>query len=220
MFWTDAELEELQASTVRQKIGKEEADQTSKTSILPMIKNNSDVFFDGIHTGTPSDRCLMELSHRMASTCMAYAFDLKNNESEVELDEEGYATEEEDDALAKAMIPTADMLNADAVFNARLYHGAEGFIMKATVHISEDEEILNDYGPLPPSDVLRRYGYITPKYAQYDVVELSKNMIVDTIQSYRKLDKDDLAYRASLTDTSTPRISQLWTNGTQANIPR
>ncbi len=185
-----------------------------------MIKNNSEVFFDGIHTGTPSDRCLMELSHRMASTCMAYAFDLEKNESDAELNEEGYATEEEDEVLAKAMIPMADMLNADAIFNARLYHGADGFIMKAIVRISEGEEILNDYGPLPRSDLLRRYGYITTKYAQYDVVELSKDLIVDTIQSYRKLDKDDLAYRVSLIHTSTPRISQLWTNGIQAGIPR
>ena len=44
--------------------------------------------------------------------------------------------------------------------------------MKSTKPISKDEEIFNDYGDLPRSDLLRRYGYITDNYSQYDVVEL------------------------------------------------
>jgi SET domain-containing protein 6 len=44
--------------------------------------------------------------------------------------------------------------------------------MKATQFIREGEEIFNDYGELPRSDLLRRYGYITDNYTQYDVVEL------------------------------------------------
>ena len=44
--------------------------------------------------------------------------------------------------------------------------------MKALKPINAGEEIFNDYGPLPRSDLLRRYGYITDNYAQYDVVEI------------------------------------------------
>lgn len=49
--------------------------------------------------------------------------------------------------------------------------------MKATKAIKAGEEVLNDYGPLPRSDLLRRYGYITDRYAQYDVVEVFLDMI-------------------------------------------
>jgi SET domain-containing protein 6 len=45
--------------------------------------------------------------------------------------------------------------------------------MKALKPIKGGEEIFNDYGPLPRSDLLRRYGYITNNYAIYDVVEIS-----------------------------------------------
>lgn len=44
--------------------------------------------------------------------------------------------------------------------------------MKSTKPIQKGEELFNDYGELPRSDLLRRYGYITDNYSQYDVVEL------------------------------------------------
>lgn len=52
--------------------------------------------------------------------------------------------------------------------------------MKATQSIEAGEEIFNDYGPLPRSDLLRMYGYTTDNYAKYDVVELSHMLLVDT----------------------------------------
>lgn len=45
--------------------------------------------------------------------------------------------------------------------------------MKAIKHIQEGEEIFNDYGEIPRADLLRRYGYVTENYSQYDVIELS-----------------------------------------------
>lgn len=51
--------------------------------------------------------------------------------------------------------------------------------MKATRPISQGEEIFNDYGPLPRSDLLRMYGYITDNYAQYDVVEISYDLLIE-----------------------------------------
>jgi SET domain-containing protein 6 len=50
--------------------------------------------------------------------------------------------------------------------------------MKSILPIAKGEEIFNDYGPLPSSDLLRRYGYITQNYSRYDVVELSRDTIV------------------------------------------
>jgi SET domain-containing protein 6 len=51
--------------------------------------------------------------------------------------------------------------------------------MKALKPIQAGEEIFNDYGPLPRSDLLRRYGYITDNYAQYDVVEISHDLVIE-----------------------------------------
>jgi hypothetical protein len=56
--------------------------------------------------------------------------------------------------------------------------------MKALAPIAAGEEIFNDYGKLPRSDLLRRYGYITPNYAQYDAVEISFHLIVGTIKMF------------------------------------
>lgn len=53
--------------------------------------------------------------------------------------------------------------------------------MKALKPISPGEEIFNDYGPLPRSDLLRRYGYITDNYAKYDVVEIPHDMVRATV---------------------------------------
>ena len=51
--------------------------------------------------------------------------------------------------------------------------------MRSTKLVRKGEELYNDYGPLPRSDLLRRYGYITDNYAQFDVVELDFQKIVD-----------------------------------------
>lgn len=49
--------------------------------------------------------------------------------------------------------------------------------MKALKPVKAGEELFNDYGPLPRSDLLRRYGYITDNYAQYDVVEIPFDLV-------------------------------------------
>jgi SET domain-containing protein 6 len=82
------------------------------------------------------------------------------------------------------MIPLADMLNADAERNnARLVCKSDDLEMRSIKIITEGEEILNDYGLLPRSDFLRRYGYITDNYTPYDVVELSTKSIVSAFQT-------------------------------------
>ncbi|KAI9837558.1 MAG: hypothetical protein M1819_007209 [Sarea resinae] len=172
MFWTPEELAELQASAVVQKIGKESADETFRSQIVPVVQAHPDVFSSD--SGLLSDSYVLALAHRMGSTIMAYAFDLEKDESKQEEDEDGFITDDEDEALPKGMVPLADMLNANADRNnARLFYGPATLTMKSLKPVMKGEELFNDYGPLPRSDLLRRYGYITPNYAQYDVVELS-----------------------------------------------
>jgi SET domain-containing protein 6 len=50
--------------------------------------------------------------------------------------------------------------------------------MRSTKSIRKGEELFNDCGPLPRSDLLRRYGYITDNYAQFDVVEIASQNAV------------------------------------------
>lgn len=44
--------------------------------------------------------------------------------------------------------------------------------MKSIKQVRSGEEIFNDYGELPRTDLLRRYGYVTENYAQYDEAEV------------------------------------------------
>lgn len=121
---------------------------------------------------------------------MAYAFDIPDEKTS-DMDphtENGKGDEEEDDLVSDhgddeqtvlSMIPLADMLNADADRNnARLCCDNEDLEMRTIKPIVKGEEIFNDYGSLPQSDLLRRYGYVTDRYAVYNVAELSTDFIV------------------------------------------
>ncbi|KAB2576473.1 putative set domain-containing protein [Lasiodiplodia theobromae] len=184
MFWSDDELAELQASAVLQKIGKDSANELFNGTVIPLLRRHADVFFpDPASAQGVTEDQLLALAHRMGSTIMAYAFDIEPDQATKEVDEEGYASEEEDEALPKGMVPLADMLNADADRNnARLHYGPDVLTMEAIADIKAGDEIFNDYGPLPRSDLVRRYGYCTPFYEQYDVVEIPTDLIVESFK--------------------------------------
>ena len=198
MFWSKDELSELQASAVCAKIGRAEANDTIRTEILPFVKAHAEAFFSSAEKQLNDDE-LLTLAHRMGSTSMAYAFDLEQ-ETQNNVDEEGYATEDEEQ-MPKGMVAMADILNADADYNvggkrnlgiklftdlmlkARLFQEKDSVTMRATRPIRKGEEVMNDYGPLPRADLLRRYGYLTPNYARYDVVELSRDMLLASLKN-------------------------------------
>lgn len=109
VFWSESELSELQASTVRQKIGKASAEQFFSQHVTPLGLGNGDV----------------EMCHRVASIIMAYAFDIPENISTDEPDDreegEDLMSDDEEEQTVLSMVPLADMLNADADRNnARL----------------------------------------------------------------------------------------------------
>lgn len=181
MFWGDDELDQLQASAVRQKIGKDEATRTFLDKVVAPVRANQSLF---PNAASLSDMDLLVLAHRMGSTIMAYAFDIEKDPSQQEMDEDGFAEEEDEALLPKAMVAMADLLNADAVRdNAHLFYGKDTVTMRAIKPIKAGEEILNDYGALPRADLLRRYGYITNNYAQYDVVEMPRQLVIDVYRA-------------------------------------
>ncbi|TEA12438.1 Ribosomal lysine N-methyltransferase 4 [Colletotrichum sidae] len=169
MFWSSEELNELSGSAVLQKIGKDEADEMFRSRILSVIAANPSIFFPA-GTSQPNEGELLQLAHRMGSIIMAYAFDLENEEEPEEEDEEW--VEDREGKTMLGMVPMADILNADAEFNAHVNHGDDDLTVTALRPISAGEEILNYYGPHPNSELLRRYGYVTPKHSRYDVVEI------------------------------------------------
>ncbi|KAE9962716.1 hypothetical protein BLS_010104 [Venturia inaequalis] len=195
IYWSENELEELQASAVVGKIGKKSADKMFEEKIWPIVSSSPEVF--GVQ-GNSSKVEVIQLAHRMGSLIMAYAFDIESSQAK-EPDEDGYATEDEDEDLPKGMVPLADILNADADRNnARLFYEPDALVMKAIQPIPKGSEIFNDYGPLPRSDLLRRYGYITDNYTQYDVAEILLDMVVSTVKDVFKLSDDTVKQQLDL----------------------
>ena len=121
MFWSSAELQELQASTIVEKIGREGAEESIMEMIAPIVRANSALFPPpsalGSFDGDAGAAALIELAHIMGSLIMAYAFDIEKSEDdddEAEANDESYMTDDEDEQLPKGMVPLADLLNADA----------------------------------------------------------------------------------------------------------
>ncbi|KAI9700444.1 MAG: hypothetical protein M1836_002459 [Candelina mexicana] len=201
MFWSQQELSELQGSAVVQKIGKEEADTIFKDKIVPIVISRPDLFdpakiVELVKAEITVEAAIVALAHIMGSTVMAYAFDIEDDSEDQLEDDEGFVSDEEEDTLPKGMVPMADIMNADADRNnARLFYNKASLTMKALRSIRQGEEILNDYGPLPRSDLLRRYGYITNNYAQYDVVEVSLNDVREITTKAMPLELGELDSR-------------------------
>jgi SET domain-containing protein 6 len=185
MYWDQNELEKLQASAVVGKIGKVEAEEGFLRVLKPVLGRHLELF--GVEC--LRDEEVLKIAHRMASIVMSYSFDLEvptnstgkggHGGDEGESDEE----EEDDDdekGYYKAMIPFADLFNADgdAENNCRLFQTPTHLQMKTVTAVPANTQLLNTYGSLPNSDLLRRYGYTSPRHARYDVVEVPSQMII------------------------------------------
>lgn len=196
IFWTDAELRELQASSVLSRIGRAEVDEQYAVAVRPWIELHAASFG---HADTS-----LQAFHRMGSIIQSYAFDIERlrgdpgsevDESVHEDDELANSEDDEDDSeLQKALIPLADLLNGDPVKNnARLFHGKR-FEMRAMVAIACGSQIWNTYGDLPDSDLLRRYGYTRGAVTNQDnVVDIPGDLVTDVVQASRDVDRLDPA---------------------------
>ncbi|KUI70208.1 Ribosomal lysine N-methyltransferase 4 [Cytospora mali] len=187
MFWTPDELAELQASPVASKVGKDEAEEMIRTKILPVIKQHEDVFFPATTPQRLSEDELVQLAFRMGSVIMAYAFDLEKDEDadkdQDEEDEEDEWVEDREGKTMLGMVPMADILNADAAFNAHIEHGEHALTATSLRPIAAGEEILNYYGPLSNGELLRRYGYTTPTHRRWNLADLAWESVLAGLKS-------------------------------------
>lgn len=191
MFWSEEELAELKGSEVVHKIGREAAEGAWRETLIPIMLEHPGLFPCSSQSKEEQTKELISLAHRAGSLIMAYAFDIIREDISPPADEDSaessLVSDDEDDTTFKGMVPFADLLNADADRNnAKLFDEDDYLIMKSIAPIRAGEEIFNDYGPLPRSDLLRMYGYITPNYAQYDVVELLQTDIIATARNMKR----------------------------------
>jgi N-lysine methyltransferase SETD6 len=135
IWWNETELRELQASGVVKRIGKDDADREFKKRLLPVVAKHKEMFgVDGLE-GEELEKEVLRKAHVMASMITAYAFDVEPEGRDG--DEERYLTDEEDKNLPKAMVPLADMLNADADRNN------VGFLLKLRAAVLRQGERLD-----------------------------------------------------------------------------
>lgn len=67
--------------------------------------------------------------------------------------------------------------------------------MVASKAIKQGQEIFNDYGQRPRSDLLRRYGYITDNAKKWDVVELDSATVIQLASEHRNLNECEKSER-------------------------
>lgn len=53
---------------------------------------------------------------------------------------------------------------------------------------------------MPTSEVLRRYGYVTPEYSRYDEVEIPRSAVVQALAAATGLSTSDLTDMVSTRD--------------------
>lgn len=191
MFWSSEELAQLKGSEVVHKIGKEAAEDAWRETLIPVMLEHPVLFPCSTHSKELQENELIGLAHRAGSLIMAYAFDIVREDIDPAADENStessLVSDNEEDSTFKGMVPFADLLNADADRNnAKLFDEDDFLIMKAIAPIKAGEEIFNDYGPLPRSDLLRMYGYVTPNYAQFDIVELLQSDVTATARNMNR----------------------------------
>ena len=182
MYWTETELAELQASAVTRRIGKASADKSFREEAWDFMMADLEFFDVEGEEEAEWEEHAVHMCHYAGSLIMAYAFDIDRDEADAQpngnmADIEDLQSDDEENPL-KGLVPFADMLNADGDRNnARLFQEGSHLIMKAIKPIKAGEECFNDYGPLPRSELLRMYGYVTDNYKQYDVVEFEHDLL-------------------------------------------
>jgi SET domain-containing protein 6 len=75
---------------------------------------------------------------------------------------------------------------------AHVNHGDSLEVNSLRSKLPAGTEILNYYGPLPSSELLRRYGYVTPEHRRYDVVELPWSLVRSALAQQLSIAEDVL----------------------------
>ena len=77
--------------------------------------------------------------------------------------------------------------------------------MVASKTIKKGQEIFNDYGQRPRSDLLRRYGYVTNNAKIWDVVELDSMTVIRIASEHHRLNDSERNRRVIFAASHTKR---------------
>jgi SET domain-containing protein 6 len=99
MFWNEEELKELKGTEVVSRIGKQKSEDQYTQLLLPLITSNPNLF--------DPEKCDINVFHRMGSIVLAYSFGSSDSSDD----------ESEPGEAEIAMVPLADMLNANPELN-------------------------------------------------------------------------------------------------------
>ncbi|TFK44282.1 hypothetical protein BDQ12DRAFT_708264 [Crucibulum laeve] len=116
--------------------------------------------------------------------------EVQNKHVVEQVEEEEEEEEEEEDSSDIAMVPMADMLNAQyEMENAKLFYEETELKMVSTKLIKAGGQIWNTYGDLPNAELLRRYGHVDllplssgGKGNPGDVTEVKADILVTLIK--------------------------------------
>ena len=179
MFWKEDDLKLLQGTSIVGRIGKNEAEQTFKTKIFPVVQSNPNIFPN-------PDAYSLDLFHRCGSIIMSYSFHIRIDDQEETTEDGEEAEEDEEERHIIALVPMADMFNADEIQqNVRLCDEADGLLrMVATKEIPHGTQVFNTYGDLPTAELLRRYGYINEQAPSgSEIAEFSIDLVAQAANS-------------------------------------
>ena len=73
--------------------------------------------------------------------------------------------------------------------------------MIALKPIKKGQQIFNDFGQLPRSDLLRRYGYVTDRYKKWDVAEIGIDSVTHSAAEHNCLSKGEKEKRVPTRST-------------------
>lgn len=84
MSRSPTELAELQANSVTQKLGKDDANLAFVHYLLPVIKHHAELFgnLNSVFQGPNAEEPLLHIAHKLGTLIMAYAFDLEKEAGE------------------------------------------------------------------------------------------------------------------------------------------
>lgn len=126
MFWTEDELKELKGTEILPRIGKQKSEEQYTKQLRPLITSHPELF--------DPEKCDINAFHRMGSLVLAYSFGSTTSSNNG--DDEDDSEDEEGDAQI-AMVPLADMLNADP-FKNNVPLSSLSFTLKAELTYRRD----------------------------------------------------------------------------------